>query len=113
MAFFPRMLTLWQEDRLDNPPEPFAQFDARVRDVMAEIHSGRGPALVVTSGGLIAMVMRQVMGLDTHNMAMACLAIMNSSVHRLHRMGDQMGMMQFNAVPHLDLPDRQFAQTHL
>lgn len=113
MAYFPRLMTLWQQDKLDNPPEAFAQFDARVRDVMAEIHSGRGPALVVTSGGLIAMVMRQVMGLDTHNMAMACLAIMNSSVHRLHRLGDHIGVTQFNAVPHLDLPDRQFAQTHL
>lgn len=110
---FPQLLSLWQQDRLENPPEPFAAFDARVRSALDDITGGRGPALVVTSGGLIAMVLRQVMGLDITNMAVTCLSIMNSSVHRLHRIGPHMGVMQFNAVPHLDQPDRHFAQTHL
>ncbi len=113
VTHFPQLLALWQEDRLQEPPEPFAAFETRVRDVVDEIAQGRGSALVVTSGGLIAMVLRQVMGMDITNTAITCLSIMNSSVHRLHRLGPHMGMMQFNVVPHLDQPDRHFAQTHL
>lgn len=113
VTHFPQLLALWQQDRLDNPPESFADFETRVCGVIADINQGRGPALVVTSGGLIAMVLRQVMGLDITNTAITCLSIMNSSVHRLHRLGPHMGVMQFNAVPHLDQMDRHFAQTHL
>ncbi|MGR3702009.1 MAG: histidine phosphatase family protein [Paracoccaceae bacterium] len=113
VAFMPQLLAAWEAGRIEGPPESFADFQSRVDDAMAEITAGRGPALVVTSGGLIGMVMRQSMGLGTGAFARACIAIMNTSVHRLHRLGDDMALTQFNAVPHLDRPDRQYAQTHL
>jgi hypothetical protein len=53
------------------------------------------------------------MGLDSGGTARMALAIMNSSLHRLHPMGGQLSPVLFNAVPHLEHPDRQFAQTHL
>jgi broad specificity phosphatase PhoE len=83
-----------------------------VTAALTEIAEGEGPALVVTSGGLIAMVMRQALGLDVPAMARIALAIMNTSVHRLYPIGDQLSPVLFNAVPHLETPDRQFAQTH-
>jgi len=113
VAYMPRLLAAWEAGEIDGPPESFAAFQARVTDAIAEISSGRGPALVVTSGGLIGMVLRQTMGLGTPAFARACIAIMNTSVHRLHRLGADMALTQFNAVPHLDRPDRQHAQTHL
>lgn len=109
----PAVFAAWQNDEIDNPPESFRAFETRVDAALTEIARGSGPALVVTSGGLIAMVMRQVLGLDTHAMARVALAIMNTSVHRLHRIGDHLSPVLFNAVPHLEAPDRQFAQTHL
>jgi hypothetical protein len=38
---------------------------------------------------------------------------MNTSVHRLHPIGGGLALTQFNAIPHLEHPERQFAQTHL
>lgn len=109
----PQVLTAWENDRLANPPESFATFHNRVTEALAEIAQGDGPALVVTSGGLIAMAMRQVLGLDTPAMARVALAIMNTSMHRLFPIGKHLSPVLFNAIPHLDHPDRQFAQTHM
>lgn len=113
VAFMPRLPAAWEAGEIGNPPESFADFTARVSDAMAEIAQGRGTALVVTSGGLIGMVLRQTMGLGSQAFARACLAIMNTSVHRLHLLGDEMALTQFNAVPHLDRPERHYARTHL
>lgn len=111
--YMPRLLAAWQADAIDNPPETFAQFEARVAAALADIAAGHGPALLVTSGGLIAMALRHVMALDLPSFARATLAIMNTSVHRLHPIGGGLALTQFNAIPHLEHPERQFAQTHL
>ncbi len=109
----PAVLTAWRDGVIKNPPESFAHFEDRVLSALEEIGQGDGPALVVTSGGLIAMAMRQVMALDIPAMARMALAIMNTSVHRLHPIGDRLSPVMFNAIPHLEHPDRHYAQTHL
>lgn len=109
----PETFSAWANGKIENAPETFEQFETRVRDALHEIGTGSGPAIVVTSGGLISMVVRQAMGLDIPAMARVALAIMNTSVHRLHPIGAQLSPVLFNAVPHLEAPDRQFAQTHL
>ncbi|SEQ75496.1 histidine phosphatase family protein [Thalassovita taeanensis] len=113
VAYMPMLLAKWQAGEIAHPPESFRDFESRVASIITEISQGRGPALVVTSGGLIGMVMRHVMGLEIPAFARSCIAIMNTSVHRLHKVGDDLALTQFNAVPHLDHPDRQYAQTHL
>ncbi len=112
-AHMPRLFDLWQQDALPGAPETFTDFENRTRAALAEIAAGQGPAVVVTSGGLIGMVMRQVMGLSMQTMAHACLAIMNTSLHQMHPVGGTPILVQFNAVPHLDRPDRRYARTHL
>ena len=109
----PRVFGAWQRGEIDNPPESFQNFEARVTSALNDIASGDGPALVVTSGGLISMVMRAQLGLDTDNMARIALAIMNTSMHRLFPIDGHLSPVLFNAVPHLEHPDRHFAQTHL
>lgn len=109
----PLVFTVWQKGEIDNPPETWDQFETRVSDALHEIAEGKGPALVVTSGGLISMAMRRFLNLDTAAMARMALAIMNTSMHRLFPIGDQLSPVLFNAVPHLESPDRHFAQTHL
>lgn len=113
ITHLPRVFSAWAAGEIEGPPETFAAFEARVSSALADIAAGTGPALVVTSGGLIAMVMRQVLGLETDAMARMALAIMNTSMHRLFPIGPALSPVLFNAVPHLDTPDRQFAQTHL
>jgi len=112
IVHLPRIFSAWQNGDLENVPETFAEFEARVTDALHEISSGRGPALVVTSGGLIAIALRQFLELNITSTARMALAIMNTSVHRLFPIGEQLSPVLFNAVPHLDTPDRHFAQTH-
>ncbi len=109
----PRTFAAWASGDIRNTPETFAEFEARVSAALRDIGTEGGPAIVVTSGGLISMVVRQAMGLDIPSMARVALAIMNTSMHRLHPIGPQLSTVLFNAVPHLEAPDRQFAQTHL
>ncbi|WP_415919369.1 histidine phosphatase family protein [Tateyamaria sp. SN6-1] len=110
---FPVVLTHWRDDKLEGAPERFSEFEARIRDAIAEIGAGTGPALVVTSGGLIANTMRQHLDLDIAAMARVGLAIFNTSMHRLHPIGGTWSPVLFNAIPHLDAPDRHHAQTHV
>jgi len=110
---FPVVLSHWQDDKLEGAPERFSAFESRIRDVLSEIGAGTGPALVVTSGGLIAMAMRLHLGLDIRNMANVALAIMNTSMHRLHPIGGTWSPVMFNAIPHLETPERHHAQTHV
>ncbi|MEX0287341.1 MAG: histidine phosphatase family protein [Paracoccaceae bacterium] len=109
----PTVFTAWKNGEIDGPPESFQAFETRVSDALHEIAAGRGPALVVTSGGLIAMAMRRFLDLEVPALARMALAIMNTSVHRLFPIGDQLSPVLFNAVPHLEAPDRHYAQTHL
>ena len=113
IAHLPKVFGHWQAGEIDGAPESFDAFEARVSSVLDEIIDGDGPALVVTSGGLIANVMRQALSLDVTGMSRMALAIMNTSMHRMFPIGGHLSPVLFNAVPHLDTPDRQFAQTHV
>ena len=113
VTHLPMLLQYWCDDKIEGAPERFSQFEARIRKVLKEIGDGEGPALVVTSGGLIAMTMRLHLHLDIPAMGNLALAIMNSSLHRLHPVGGVWSPVMFNAVPHLEIPDRHHAQTHV
>ena len=45
--------------------------------------------------------------------ARVCLAIENTSLSRWLPLEGHLALTQFNALPHLEGPDRQFARTHL
>ncbi|WP_027257194.1 MULTISPECIES: histidine phosphatase family protein [Leisingera] len=109
----PKVFAAWAASDIAEPYESWEAFETRTRQALDDIAAGDGPALVVTSGGLISMALRQAMGLDTAAMARAALAIMNTSMHRLFPIGGHWSPVLFNAVPHLEAPDRHFAQTHL
>jgi broad specificity phosphatase PhoE len=113
VGYMPRLMTAWAEGRLAGAPESFDAFECRISEALQDIAGGHGPSLVITSGGLIGMGVRQVMGLDMAGFARTAITIMNTSVHRLHPIGGALALTQFDAVPHLDRPERQFAQTHL
>ncbi|MEP4195482.1 MAG: histidine phosphatase family protein [Aliishimia sp.] len=117
IAHFPVILQYWQDDKIEGAPERFSHFEARINDVLREIGQGNGPAFVVTSGGLIAMTMRSHLRLDVHAMAHVALAIFNSSLHRLYPIGGPengtWSPVLFNAIPHLEHPERHYAQTHV
>lgn len=113
VGHLPAVFNAWQSDEILDPPETFAAFEGRISAALSEIADGDGPALVVTSGGVIASTMRRALGLDVTSMARLALATMNASIHRLFPVGGHMTPVLFNAVPHLDLPDRHHARTHV
>lgn len=117
IGHFPTILQHWKDDMIEGAPERFRDFETRITDALREIGAGDGPALVVTSGGLIAMTMRLHLRLDVHAMAHIALAIYNSSLHRLFPIGGPehgtWSPVMFNAIPHLEHPERHYAQTHV
>lgn len=109
----PQVFSAWQAGRIDGVRESFADFEARVAEALREIAAARGRALVITSGGTIAMAIRVAMGLQLEAFSRLTLTIMNTSVHQLHPLGAALTLTQFNAVPHLAARERQFAQTYI
>lgn len=111
--YLPEVIAHWAGDRLTDVPESFAQFSDRIAALITEICAGHGRVLLVTSGGVIGMVIRQVLGLNDAGMAKVMLGTMNSSLHRLHYVQGGLMLGTFNATPHLDAPDRVHARTFI
>lgn len=111
--YLPEVINYWAEDRLTDVPETFDSFSTRVTALLEEISGAHGRVLLVTSGGVIGMALRNVLRLDNAGMAKVMLQIMNSSLHRLHFVHDQLMLGTFNATPHLDDPGRAHARTFI
>lgn len=111
VAHLPQVIEYWSKDRIAGAPESFAQFAARVTGVIDELCEDHGRVLLVTSGGVIGMIMRHALGLENGGMAKIMLQTMNSSLHRLNYVHDTLMVGTFNATPHLDTPDRAHART--
>ncbi|MGI3185146.1 histidine phosphatase family protein [Nioella aestuarii] len=109
----PRLFSAWQAGEIDNTPETFEAFETRVHDALEDVGAGDGRVMVVTSGGVIGMAMRITLGLDMMGYARACLAVENTSLSRWLPLRGSLALTQFNALPHLEHPERQFARTHL
>ena len=108
----PKLMALWEADRIEGAAERFSTFQARVRDALEDLQARGGRVLAVTSGGVISMAMRHTLRLDAQGLAKVMLHIRNSSVHRLQHVHGDFYVEQFNATPHLDLPDRAHAKTY-
>ena len=111
ITHLPLVFQHWKEDKLEGAPETYAQFQTRIRDALSEIAAGTGPALVVTSGGLIAHVMGQQMALGVAATARMAIAIFHTSLHQFHPIGGHLSPVLFNATPHLDTPRRSLSKT--
>ncbi len=110
---FPEVFTGWAEGRLGAAHEAFDAFETRVHAAIDDAAWGTGTTLVVTSGGVIGVVMRRVLGLDARATAELLLMIHNASVHELIRENGRWRLSLFNASPHFDPSDRAHARTYI
>ncbi len=110
-AHVPQVMQAWHRAEIMGV-ETFASFETRVTGVLAEAAQPGARVLCITSGGVIGMIIHHLLDLDPTRMAHILLPIMNSSVHRVHVIPQGPILASFNAVPHLDLPDRAHALTH-
>ncbi|UZD91013.1 histidine phosphatase family protein [Cognatishimia activa] len=107
------LLEKWESNILEDVSESYASFFNRVTEVMDHIAAGDGPALIVTSGGFISTAIRHSLGFDLQSWTQTCLATLNTSVHTWQPIAGRRHITQFNAVPHLDTPDRHEAKTFI
>jgi broad specificity phosphatase PhoE len=109
----PMIFQYWKDGKLENAPETYLEFQTRISDALMEIAAGNGPAIVVTSGGLIANIFGQQMDLSIAATARTAIAIFHTSMHQLHPIGDHLSPLLFNATPHLDTPSRSLSKTNI
>ena len=107
----PKTLVAWEQATIDGD-EPFATFETRILTALAEAAKPGKRVLCVTSGGVIAMVMRATLGLSAEHMARVMLPVYNSSLHKFHIRPEGRALMSFNAIPHLDPPELADLRTH-
>lgn len=109
----PAVFQHWKDGKLEGAPETYLQFQTRISDALTEIAAGTGPAVVVTSGGLIANIFGQQMELSVAATARTAIAIFHTSIHQLHPIGGHLSPVLFNATPHLDTPNRSLSKTNI
>jgi len=111
VTHFPATLTAWKDGKI-NGTETYDAFTTRVSDVLAMAAQPEKRILCVTSGGIIARAVAQLLDLDIVHMAKIALPIYNTSVHRINVTPHGPMLSTFNAVPHLDHTDRTVSRTH-
>lgn len=111
-----KSMLAWSENLLpiDTLLESWADFKQRVEHALTEImqHHGKEPVLVVSSGGVIAMIMSLVLGLPDKQVVDLNLQIRNSSLTQFHFNLKHIKLSSFNTIGHLDSPERQAAITY-
>lgn len=112
-AHLPEVIHSWSEGLITGVPETFQQFDARVSGLIDELCGAHGRVLLVTSGGVISMVIRHVLGLNNLGLAKVMLQVRNSSFHQVRFLHGQLMLGGYNATPHLDHPERTKALTYI
>ncbi|NNE79237.1 MAG: histidine phosphatase family protein [Silicimonas sp.] len=107
----PKVFAAWKEAEIEGN-ETYDAFEDRIATLLAEAAIPGRRLLCVTSGGVIGMVMRHVLDLDLMKLSRVILPIWNTSLHRLHVRGGETNLAGYNAIPHLEAPDRASARTH-
>ena len=110
-----KSMLAWSAGQLDETllPETWQQFQQRVMSVLdAAIASPHKRIVLATSGGAIAMMISQVLGADAATMVNLNLQIRNTSVSQLFANRKGVHLHQFNAVPHLEHPEKRESITY-
>lgn len=108
----PKVLAAWEKAEIEGA-EPYVAFEGRIAELLAEASVPGRRLLCVTSGGVIGMVLRQLLDLDLMKMSRVMLPIYNTSMHRLHvREGETM-LAGYNSIPHLEGPVHAASRTHV
>lgn len=89
--------------------ETWQNFEDRVRSVIeniqTEFHGQK--VLAVSSGGAIAMVLRQILQAPSQTVIELNLQIKNTAIAHCFFNPKAVRMTSFNHIPHLDIPERE------
>lgn len=107
----PKVMAAWKAAEIEGA-EPYHAFETRVAALIDDAARPGRRVLCVTSGGVIGMVLRHILDLDILKMSHVMLPIFNSSIHKLNVRDGATFLAGYNAIPHLDPPERAHARTH-
>lgn len=105
-----KSMLAWSNGALDEfeIPELWSEFQHRVMSVLeAAVNSDHKRVVLSTSGGAIAMMVSQVLGADAATMVNLNLQIRNTSITQIFANKHGTHLHQFNAIPHLENPDKR------
>lgn len=108
-------LRAWSQDESGGEGETWAGFGARVLAAAADACAGLERAaevLVVTSGGVIGRLVSHALAASADAAIDLNLQTRNTGVTELVVGRTASRLLSYNAVPHLERPDRAFAVTH-
>jgi len=108
----PQVLDVWRQGGMNGDLETYDEFCSRIMGALHNAAGQEGRAVLVTSTGVIATLSAIALGLDMVKKTKLFLRVMNTSVHKFELLGDELHLTQFGAVPHLERPDRVYAQTY-
>ena len=101
----------WSQGEVDiGESEKWSEFEARVSTAIEEINQTskkHDTILLVSSGGAIAMALKQILGLSVEKMIDLNFQIKNTSVTNVEIKKDRLVLSGFNHTPHLDAPERR------
>jgi broad specificity phosphatase PhoE len=107
-------LYAWTDGTLEGAAhEPFTEFRGRVLEALASLRAR--PArrvLVVSSGGPIATILAEVLGMPLRGVVDLNLQTRNTGITELQAGTTRIQFVSFNNVPHLDRPDRPGTLTY-
>lgn len=108
-------LAAWADGSLTTGlPETWTDFEGRIRSslqtLIAKADAKR--VLVVSSGGAISTLVREVLGLTVDQMITMNLQMANTGITRLMFKGDKVRLQSWNAVPHLETPGAEHLLSH-
>lgn len=114
-AHFKRLRGLlmdWAEGRAHSN-ETWDAFRDRVMGAVGELtRKGEGKVIAAASGGSIAMALSTLLELPPAQMIEFNLQGRNTGISRLVFAGDHVYFNMFNAIPHLERPERKHAETY-
>ena len=100
-----KVLTLWTQGKVDNVPETWRDFKARVLDaqqqILAMADSGKR-ILAIGSGGSISTFVGLVIGIPDENIFDLNLQYKNTAISHFYFNRKKMNLTGFNSTPHLD-----------
>lgn len=105
VTHFPATLQAWKDGELKGQ-ESWQAFNDRIAAVLEMAQQPGKRVLCVTSGGVIATIISQLLDLDIPKLARIALPILNTSVHRIHVTEHGPFLATYNSTPHLDYADR-------
>ncbi len=109
-------LQAWsRQDAVPAGTESWRAFGARVTAAADEICADLEPSaavLVVTSGGVIGRLVAASLGADAEAAIQLNLQTRNTGITEMIRGRSVARLVSFNAIPHLEQPDRAHAVTH-